>query len=63
MRRHVLTAEDEGAREREKRGGEGGEKSCVKHRDRESGERVRANINVRLPKRRRFGRLHLYITV
>jgi hypothetical protein len=34
MRRRVLTAEDEGVREREKRGGEGGEKSCVKQRER-----------------------------
>jgi hypothetical protein len=33
MRRHALTAGDEGVREKEKRGGEGGEKSCVKQRD------------------------------
>jgi hypothetical protein len=40
MRRRALTAGDEGAREREKRGGEGGEKSCVKHTHTQSGERV-----------------------
>ena len=33
MRRHALTAGDEGVREKEKREGEGGEKSCVKQRD------------------------------
>jgi hypothetical protein len=34
MRRRALTAGDERAREREKRGGEAGEKSCVKQRER-----------------------------
>ena len=34
MRRRALMAEDEGAREREKRGGVGGEKLCVKQRER-----------------------------